>query len=214
MYLMIGTRPDICFAIGLLSRFTSNPKKAHWEALERVARYCLGTRDYGLKFDGNSRLGLQGFSDAEFAGDTVDRKSTSGFIVCYNGCAIMWKSKKQSSVALSSCESEYVGLANCARELIWLKNMATELGVDTTVTLYGDNLNALGIGRGEATQVRTRHIAVSYHFVRDAYKQGLLALEYLQGSRLVADALTKQEAIPKFIELRDMMVSKRRVALE
>ena len=121
MYLMVDTRPDLAAAVGVLSQFAADPCPTHWQALKRIFRYIQGTRTHGIEFQTASHDGLQGFSDADWAGDTVSRRSTSGYAFMMSGGCIIWKSKKQRTVALSSTEAEYMALSEATQEAIWLK---------------------------------------------------------------------------------------------
>jgi hypothetical protein len=117
MYAMLCMRPDICFAVGLVNRFQSNPRPAHWKAVKRILRYLRGTTDYMLCYQGKD-LRLRGYSDADWAGDLDERKSTSGYTFLLGGRAITWCSKKQLCVALSTIESEYVVCSVVVQETI------------------------------------------------------------------------------------------------
>ena len=117
MYLMVGTRPDLAFAIGKQSRFVSCYGKEHWAAIKRVLRYVKGSMGKGLVFDKNSSCGLQGFSVADWAGDHETRRSTTGFTFIFGGAAVSWVSKLQKTVALSTMEAEYMALCKAQRKL-------------------------------------------------------------------------------------------------
>jgi len=118
MYLMVGTRSDLAFAIGKLSRFVSCYGKEHWAAIKRVLRYVKGSMDKGLVFDKNSSCVLQGFSDADWAGDHETRRSTTGFTFIFGGAAVSWGSKLQKTVALSTMEAEYMALCEASKEAV------------------------------------------------------------------------------------------------
>ena len=117
MYLSVSTRPDISFAVGNLARQSSHPTSTHWKALKRVLRYLKGTVNYGIKYTKSDQKECMGYSDADWAGDVNDRKSTSGYLFMMNGGAVTWKSKKQSCVALSTAEAEYVALSSAAQDV-------------------------------------------------------------------------------------------------
>ena len=122
-YATVATRPDLSAAVGALSEFMSNPGPEHWIGVKRILRYIKGTIDYGLKFKASNanNVELQGYSDADWAGDVTSRKSTSGYIFQLGGGAISWRSKRQNIVALSSTEAEYVALTLASQEAIWLR---------------------------------------------------------------------------------------------
>ena len=114
MYLSVSTRPDISFAVSSLARFSSKQKKEHWTAVKRLLRYLKGTTMYGILYTKGGANECIGFSDADWAGDTNDRKSTSGYVFMLSGGAVSWSSKKQKCVALSTAEAEYIVLSTGA----------------------------------------------------------------------------------------------------
>ena len=129
MYAMLGTRPDIAYAVSKVSRFTSNPDKSHWQAVKRILRYLRGTVDADLVYRGPLTQ-LEGYTDADWAGDKDTRRSTSGFVFSIGSGAISWSSKRQPTVALSTCEAEYIGQTQATKEAIWLKSLLVELGTE------------------------------------------------------------------------------------
>ena len=124
MYAMVCTRPDIAHAVGVLSRFMSNPGKEHWTTVKRVFRYLHGTSDYGLCYQGilglERMLDIHGFVDADWARDLDQRRSTSGYVFSLFGGAVSWMSKRQSVVALSTTEAEYIAATHASMEAVWL----------------------------------------------------------------------------------------------
>ena len=133
MYAMVCTRPDIAHAVGLLSRFMSNPGKEHWTAVKRVFRYLRGTSDYGLCYQGRTgleiMLDIRGFVDADWAGDLDQRRSTSGYVFSLFGGAVSWMSKRQSVVALSTTEAEYIAATHASKEAVWLQRLCSSMGL-------------------------------------------------------------------------------------
>lgn len=136
---------------------------------------------------------LSGYVDADWASDVNDRRSTSGFVFMLGGAAISWESKKQTSVALSSTEAEYIAAAHAAKEAVWLRRLLTELGLDTShpTTLHIDNQSAIAIARNPEFHDRTKHIQVRYHFLLQVVESGDIALEYIPTGDQIADVLTK-----------------------
>ena len=122
MYAMMCTRPDICYAVGLISRFQSNPGQKHWMAVKRILRYLKGTLDYMLCYQGKKDLRLIGYSDADWRGDVDQCKSSSGYAFLLNDSTILWSSKKQSCVALSTMEAEYVACFAATQDAVWLRS--------------------------------------------------------------------------------------------
>lgn len=129
-YLACATRPDIAFAVGVVSRFVAHPTAVHLSALKHILRYLKGSADLGLKLDGSSVLdfNLRTFVDSDFAGDLDGRKSTYGFVTYLGDAPVSWKSKKQGMVTISTTEAEYVGLSESARTVVWLRRLLSELG--------------------------------------------------------------------------------------
>ena len=128
MYLATCTRPDIAFAVGTLARFSSKPDAVHWKGAKRVLRYLRGTTNFGIVFRGDDLGGPIAYSDADWAGDVGDRKSTSGYVFSIAGGSVSWRSRKQDTVALSTAEAEYVALSSAAQECVWMRRLSAELG--------------------------------------------------------------------------------------
>jgi hypothetical protein len=193
LYLSTNTRPDIAYAVGVLSRFMSKPMDKHWTAAKRVLRYLAGTYTLGL-FYARDRRDVSAYSDADFAGDVDQRKSTSGMVVVMNGAAIMWRSKLQSIVTTSTCEAEYVSASDAAKEVLWLSKLLCEISSKfKKLTLHVDNQSALSLMRlhHAGTSGRTKHIDVNYHFLRDRVIRGDLDVDFVATEEQVADGLTK-----------------------
>ena len=163
------TRPDIAFATNRLSQYLQAPTTAHWSACKRILRYLVGTQDVALHFKPSSVFNLHGYSDADWAGNLDDRKSTSGFCIYLGGNLISWCSKKQHVVARSSTESEYRSLALATSELIWIQALLNEVGVCFTgcPVLWCDNISARSLASNPVYHARTKHIELDIHFVRD-----------------------------------------------
>ena len=166
MYAMLGTRPDIAFAVGLLGRFASRPGQVHWQAMKHLLRYLKGTADFKLCYQARSQdcTGLIGFSDADWAGDKSDRKSTCGYAFFVNGGIVSWKSKKQTTVAMSSTEAESIGLSEAAKEAMWLCQLGHDLGTKfDPVKLYEDNQGSIFLADHPVSHQRTKHILSLIH---------------------------------------------------
>jgi hypothetical protein len=169
MYPMLGTRPDLGYAIAALGRHAANPGPDHQRALERVFWYLRATSDQQLVFGWGSLGGstLFGYADADWASDVNNRKSTSGYMFKLAGAAVSWSSKKQTSVALSSTEAEYISGAHTAKEAVWLRQLLSELGLDTSspTILHIDNQSTIAIAKNPEFHDRMKHIDVRYHFL-------------------------------------------------
>uniref|UniRef100_A0A2N9F7V6 Integrase catalytic domain-containing protein n=1 Tax=Fagus sylvatica TaxID=28930 RepID=A0A2N9F7V6_FAGSY len=194
MYAMLCTRPDICFAVGMVSRYQSNPGPAHWRAVKRILRYLRGTSDHALCYHGGD-LRLTGYSDADWASDKDERKSTSGYAFILGGGAVSWCSKKQSCIALSTMESEYVACSAAVQEAVWLRRFLQRLGVtahaEDAVLLYSDSTSALAYAKDPKYHGKAKHIELRYHYIRDMVSQGEVILQHISTGSMVADPLTK-----------------------
>ena len=206
MYLMIGSRPDIAYAVGKLARFCENPKWKHWIAVKRVLRYVNGTWNMGLCYDGVKGGGVYGYTDSDWAGDVSDRKSTSAYVFMTAGSAISWSSRKQTVVATSSCEAEYVAMSSTCKESAWLKRLLSDIpmGCDLSkgMRILADSQSAMKLASNESINRRNKHIDITFHYVREARENGQVTLHYVPTSEMVADMLTKPLGRIKFEKLR------------
>ena len=195
MYPMLGTRPDLAYAVGILGRHAANPGEEHQRALDRVFRYLAGSKDWTLVYQRGTEeaLTLGGFVDADWANERSDRSSTSGYVFKLAGGAISWSSKKQTSIALSSTEAEYIAGAHATKEAVWLRRLLTELGLDTNdpTTLQMDNQSAMKIAKNPQFHDRTKHIEVRYHYLRRKVEDEEIELEYVPTGEQIADIMTK-----------------------
>ena len=195
MYLAIATRPDIAYAINKLAQFTSAPKPKHWTAVKRVFRYLKGTKNYKLSYGGSHDLlndELNIYCDADWASD-LDRKSISGYVITIAGGAVAWSSKKQTTVAPSTPEAEYIAAAHVAKQVLWYRSLLTELKfpLSTPSTIFSDNQSAISIAHHPEFHARTKHIDIAVHFLRDHVKKGTLDLCYINTDHNLADIFTK-----------------------
>jgi hypothetical protein len=203
---LVNTRPDLAYAVGVVSRYMEAPGIAHWAAVKRVLRYVKGTTGYGCSYERGAELKpiLLGFSDSDFAGDSEDRKSTTGVIYFLGSSLVTWTSQKQKIVALSSCEAEYVAAAAAACQGVWLSRlMADLLGTkETPVKLLMDNMSAIALSRNPVHHDRSKHIDTRYHFIRECIEEGRVEVEHVGTAGQLADIFTKPLGRVKFVELR------------
>lgn len=202
MYLSVCTRPDIAYAVCNLAKHTSKPTSVHWTALKRVLRYLQGTVDYGILYQDSGEC--IGFSDADWAGDISDRKSTSGYLFMISGGAVTWRSKKQACVALSTAEAEYIALSSAAQESVWLRRLTTELGSPPQgpTIVFEDNQSAMAMCRNPQFHGRSKHIDIKHHFVREQVASNNIELVYCPTKEMTADMFTKGLAREQFCALR------------
>jgi hypothetical protein len=201
------TRPDIQFAVGVVSRFVSDPSVLHWQAVKRILRYIQGTQEWGLRFSREGSGVVSGYSDADWAGDLSDRKSTSGYAFFFNGALVSAASRKQTTVALSTAEAEYVALAAATQEALWLRSLLGELGFaqEKPTLVLQDNQSAMAIAKNPEMHARTKHIDIRHHFVRDCVENKQIYLEFCPSEKMVADILTKPLTKAVFQELREQL---------
>ena len=169
------------------------PRSPHYSAVLRILRYLKGTIFDGLHFSSYSSLTLEAYSDADWAGDPTDRRSTIGYCFLLGDSLISWKNKKQTVVARSSTEAEYRALAATTAELIWLRWLLQDLGVDcsTATKLHCDNRSAIQIAHNDVFHERTKHIEIDCHFIRYHLLQGTLTLQSISSHDQLADIFTK-----------------------
>ena len=191
IYLMTGTRPDIAWTVGKLSQHLEKPGPAHISAAKRLLRYLKGSKGLHLKFTPTNQQ-LVGFVDADWAGDVTTRRSTTGYIFTLGGgYPISWNSRRQPTVALSSCEAEYMALAEATKEALLLRTLCETFSMEqgSTNTLFTDNLGAIALTKGHShSHQRTKHIDIRFHFVRE---QTTLTYDHINGKENPADILTK-----------------------
>lgn len=197
LYASTGTRPDIAYPVSALARVTNCYTQAHVDALLKVLQYTYHTKDIGLVYGGLGES-LIGYSDADYAGDAFNRKSTSGYVFMRNGGAVSWLSRRQDIVAQSTGESEYIAASAAGKQALWLRILESDLtGQVDQVLIYTDNTAALTLLSNPISSKRSKHIDIHYHFARDRVMRGDLRYEYCRTNEMWADCLTK--AVPKAI---------------
>lgn len=197
MYVAVCTRPDIAHSVNVMSQFCNCYSETHWIATKRILRYLKGTITMGLVYSKEHNNDVEGFADADHAGNIIDRRSYSGNVFRLAKGAISWQSTKQKSVAISTAEAEYVSLSEAAKEAVFLAKFLKELQAreDSPINLYTDSQSAMAIATNPVHHQRTKHVDVRYHFTRELVDNGVIKLMYLNTSHMVADVLTK--AVPK-----------------
>jgi hypothetical protein len=213
LYAAVATRPDIAVAVSMLSRWMAAPEERHWVMAKRVLRYLKGTQLDGLTFSGGSTApsSLMGYCDADWAGDTDGRRSTTGYVFMLNGAAVSWRSQKQASVALSSTEAEYMGICAGTQEAMFLRRLMAELHMPqmAPTPLMEDNQSCIAlIKHAGITHQRTKHIDIRFHFTRERVQAGDVSVEYCPTEDMVADVLTKALAREKHAKLCALMMGK------
>lgn len=208
MYIMLGSRPDLCYAITYFSQYQNCYSEEHWTHLKNVLRYVKLTENYVLRYtkSSNNTLKLISYVDADFANCPLDRKSMTGFVLKINNNVIGWKTKKQNVVALSSCEAEYVALSHCVTDSLFVIHMLSEMLCINLypVCVYEDNKSCIRVASTLETK-RSKHVDVKFHFVRDCVKEHKIRIVYLETGEQLADMFTKALNVKKFAYFRDML---------
>jgi hypothetical protein len=201
MYAMVATRPDICTAVGVVSRFLDKPTDIHCEMVRQIFRYLKQTTDYCLKYT-PSGTKLTGYVDASYA-NCEDYSSISGYVTLLGSNILSWQSGKQRLVALSSAESEYMALTPAIQEVLWLKDLLQELKLDQKdIKLYEDNQACIALAKNPQDHRRTRHIQVKYHFCRQHIEDKQVELIYCPTKSQLADVFTKGFSGPQMLNHR------------
>ncbi|GFY85446.1 hypothetical protein Acr_04g0001840 [Actinidia rufa] len=199
IYLTI-IRPDITFAVNLLSQFMHTPRVPHLDAATRILRYLKGSISHGLLFSSNTDLTITGYTDSDWASCLMTRRSTTGYLITLGGNPVSWRTKKQSVVSRSSAEAEYRAMASTTCELLWLRNLLSDLAVplSSPIRLYCDNQAALHIARNPVFHERSKHIKIDCHLIRERVQQGLLQLHHIAPADQLADVFTKALGVEQF----------------
>ncbi|KAG7547971.1 GAG-pre-integrase domain [Arabidopsis suecica] len=202
IYLTI-TRPDICFAVNVVSQHMQAPTLHHWNMVTRILKYLKGAPGQGIWMGCNKNTELVGYCDVDYAGDTKDRRSTTGYCTFIGGNLVTWRSKKQKVVSLSSAEAEYRAMRKLTTELMWLKALLKDFGIDTPkpITMHCDNQAAIHIASNSVFHERTKHIEVDCHKVREQVQLGVILPCYTESEEQLADIFTKG-ASTKFYPMR------------
>ena len=191
IHLATGTRPDIAFAISFISQFNTNPGWEHWEAVKWIYSYLVGKKSLALTF-GTRASGLVGYVDVDGA-TQEHRRAITGFAFLIDGGAILWGSKKQELVTLSTAESEYVAAMHATKEALWLCQLIGEIfrPLVHPIVLYGNNQSAIALTKNGSYHARTKHIDIWYHFIRFTIEEGSFRFIYCPTGNMVADTLIK-----------------------
>eukprot|EP00253_Pinus_taeda_P008547 PITA_08547 len=179
MYLT-ATRPNIMFVVSLISRFMERPKEAYWQAAKRILGFVKGTKRFGILYNVSEHSDLVGYTDSVWAGSVDDRKSNSGCVFHMGSGAISWASKKQSIVALSIAEAEYVVATTAACQAVWMRMMFRSLGQEQAkaTVIFCDNSSTIALSKNTVFHKRTKHIDTRFRYIRELVSNGEIALEH------------------------------------
>ena len=206
LWLAVVSRPDIAYAVGILSQFVQNLGLAHWEALKQVIIYLNTTKDLWLTFGGRSKTLVEGYCNADWASQK-HRHLISGYSFHFRSGAISWSSKKQHIIALSSTKAEYIAQTHAAKEAIWLWNFVEEIRGSKAepMGINCDNQGAIALAKDNKYHSRTKHIDLCYHFIREAVEDKKISISYIPTNDNLSDVLTKALARPKFEQFVKML---------
>jgi hypothetical protein len=206
MYL-INTRPDICFAVNTLSQFMVEPRSVHLVVAKHVLRYLKGTIDYGLRYALDREISLQGFTDSDWVDSVADQKSTFGCCFSMGSAMISWFSKKQTSVVFNTVEAKYIETCSASSEAVCLRKLLArlfDLELEATCILC-DNLSCVKLTENPVFHDKSKHIKVSYQYIRDMVQRGAIKLQYVATDKQIADVLTKPLSKVKFVYFKDKL---------
>jgi hypothetical protein len=206
-YLPTLTRPDIAYATSLCGRFNANPGQEHLDAIHQIYAYVADTPSLGITYNDDDPK-LQGYVDADWAGDQERRKSTTGWVFTLAGGPISWSSKRQSVVALSTCEAEYMAACDAVKEAVWLKRFINDLNIGIsfdTVPLHIDNDSTIKLAHNPEFHQRSKHIDIRHHYIRDCIESGDVTIKWIPGTENPADMFTKALSPQLFNICRDRL---------
>jgi len=184
-----------------------NPSSRHMSAVNRILAYLKSSPGKGIMLSRHGHLDIVGYTDSDFAGSKLDRKSTSGYVSFVGGNLVTWRSKKQTVVARSSAKAEFRAVAHGICELLWLKMLLEELKIvyRKPLKIYCDNKAAINISHNPVQQDRTKHVEVDRHFIKEKIEEGIICMTYVPTADQVADLLTKGLGRPMFEKLVDKL---------
>ncbi|XP_076893371.1 secreted RxLR effector protein 161-like [Bidens hawaiensis] len=197
----------MAYYVDIVSRYMQSPRESHGMAIRHLLRYLKKTTSYGIKYGKNGSKRLVGYSDSSHNIDKDDGRSTTGHVFYYGQSPITWCSQKQATVALSSCEAEYMAALAAACQAVWLRELLSELTGEALqkVMLKVDNTSAIALVKNSVFNNRTKHIKSRFHFIRDCYNDGEVDVEHISGKEQRADILTKALVRIKFMEMHELL---------
>ena len=207
MYTMISTRPDIAYAVSVLSRYMSEPGEEHWKGIKWLLRYLKGTSNLGLGFNKlGSTIELEGYVDADYASNRDTRKSITSYCFLLNGCCISWKVQLQHVVALSTTEAEFMATTEAFKEAVWIKGILSEIQMlSRRVTVFSDSQSAIHLSKNPVYHERSKHIDIRLFWIRNKIEEGEVNLEKIPSEDNPADAGTKVLTVSKFQHCLDSL---------
>jgi len=203
LYLMLGTRPDIAFAVTHLLRHAANPSQDHLNKALYICRYLIGTSTYSLVYNGGSSAGLIACMDSDWGSDPTSHLSQTGFYLKLADGLISWTSHVQKTIVYSSTEAEYMALSDCARQVTWIRSLLSELGYKLkAILICCDNQGSIFMASNPVMEPCSKHIDIRYHRIRESVAKGNVELFFIDGTENPTDLLTKNLPHEKFAKFR------------
>ncbi|KAK6164040.1 hypothetical protein DH2020_000904 [Rehmannia glutinosa] len=200
---LIASRPYISYSVCVCVRYQSSPKESHLKDVKRIICYIKGTTELGILYSSDTNTNLAGFSDADWAGDVDDRKSTTGGCFYLGNNLVSWYSKKQNCVSLSTAESEYIALGSCCSQTLWMRQMLADYGVEEKIlSAYCDNSSSINISKNPVQHSRTKHIDIRHHFIIDLVENKIFTIDFVTTENQIADIFTKALDFQRFNYLK------------
>ena len=194
MNVMNCTRPDISYSVTKMSRYTSNSGVDHWKAIIRVLRYLRYTQNYGFHYTRYPAV-LEWYNDANWISDMKDTKSTSGYVFTLGEAAVSWKSSKQTCIARSIMESEFIALDKAGEEAEWLRQFLENISIwpklVPSICIHYDSQSAIGRAQNDMYNSKSRHIRRRHNTIRQFLSNGIISIDYIKSKNNLADPLTK-----------------------
>ena len=206
LFLTMVSRPDLPYAVGVVSRYLDKHDESHWRAVKRILRYVKQTQDFGLLFT-RDYSELIGFSDADYAADLDTRRSTTGYVFMMSGGCVTWCSRRQATVSVSTTEAEFIAASEASKEAIWLRKLLSDIGHECvrSTTLYVDNQSAIKLVKNPSFHRRSKHIDVRYQYICEKQRSGEIETKYVKTNDQYADFLTKPLCYEKYNFFRAKM---------
>jgi hypothetical protein len=204
LFYLCASRPDIILYVCMCTRFKAEPKECHLTTMKRILRYLVHTASFGLWYPRGSTFDLVGYSDADYAGCKVERKSTLGTCQFLGRSLVSWASKKQNVVALSTTEAEYIVVGHYCAHLLRMRQTLRDYGYKLRkVSLLCNNENAIRMTENPVEHSHTKHIDIWYHFLRDHSQMGDIVIDHVSTHKQLTDIFTKPLDEKRFCELRN-----------
>lgn len=207
LYISNTTRPDICAAVNFICRRTNSPRKSDWEAAKQILKYLKSTINLKMKFLKGDNKVLECYVDADWAGEIRGRKSTSGCLITLGKNPVYWHCRKQTCVASSTTEAEFIAAAVACKEFLWIIRLLEDCGIEVIkpVLVYEDNQSCIKLISNDKYSARTKHIDVKYNIIKDLKSKGVCEIVYCKTEEMAADIFTKPLAKPRFEFLKTFL---------